>query len=280
MKTRRIITTLLAVGLFMGLTGVAQAGLTAYWSFDTGTPLVDSANGISGTLTGSAAITGGGYTGNGLDVSANDNDWLSVSSATMTPYAPGTNDFSISMWIKPQAGAGLSGFLNTTGTQGVEFHTTGDPVAGGKLALQLIFGSDSGFSAPRTTTIGIAADNTWYHIAVSVDRTNAKLSWYVNGVAETVMTSVGSFLDASGNIAAGFGNVKYDAELQIGGNNNGGAFQGMVDDFAIYDIALSAGEVAGLADGSLTPDNLIPEPATMSLLALGGIGVLARRRRR
>jgi hypothetical protein len=53
-----------------------------------------------------------------------------------------------------------------------------------------------------------------------------------------------------------------------------GSYDGYVDEVAIFSRALTSAEALGLYDAAV-----IPEPATMSLLALGGIAVLLRRKR-
>ncbi len=58
---------------------------------------------------------------------------------------------------------------------------------------------------------------------------------------------------------------------------NNEAWVGSLDDFAIWDYALSPGEVDWLFENSIAT---LPEPGTMSLLAMGGIAALIRRRRR
>lgn len=57
--------------------------------------------------------------------------------------------------------------------------------------------------------------------------------------------------------------------LKVGDSTDGWSYDGMLDGVRI-----------GLTDGTVYDYNLVPEPATMGLLGLGGLGVLIRRRRR
>ena len=57
--------------------------------------------------------------------------------------------------------------------------------------------------------------------------------------------------------------------------NNSDEFDGLIDDVQFYDEALSSGEVAFLFNN---PGQLIPEPAAVALLGLGGVMMLGRRR--
>ena len=66
-------------------------------------------------------------------------------------------------------------------------------------------------------------------------------------------------------------------QAQIGARHNSphgwGTFNGDMDEVAIFDYALSAANAAALYEAA------IPEPATLSLLALGGVAALLRKRR-
>jgi hypothetical protein len=59
---------------------------------------------------------------------------------------------------------------------------------------------------------------------------------YVNGVLET-----------GGAVTAGAINTKAGAAMRIGANETGQYFTGLIDDVRIYDRALTAEEIAGIA---------------------------------
>jgi hypothetical protein len=69
--------------------------------------------------------------------------------------------------------------------------------------------------------------------------------------------------------------------LVLGNASDGPAgdkqFDGLMDDVQIYDYALNADLIGQLYEH---PGSVIPEPTTLSLLALGGLAALRRRRRR
>ena len=103
-----ILAVAAALAFFSGST--AHANLIAYWDFDSasGSTVTDvSGNTITGTMSGGAALTagGGGYTGlagdEAINLTGNSSaqDRMTVSAVQLTPYNPGTNDFSVSFWV-------------------------------------------------------------------------------------------------------------------------------------------------------------------------------------
>ena len=100
--------------------------------------------------------------------------------------------------------------------------------------------------------------DTWYHIVGILDRGTGKGKVYVNGVE-----------DAEG--ALGPNPLSNDAITRIGCRQNASdcPFNGVIDDVRIYNRALSGSEVSELY--------AIPEPATLALLALGGL-ILRKKR--
>jgi hypothetical protein len=102
----------------------------------------------------------------------------------------------------------------------------------------------------------LVPDNQWDHIALTYDGTNTR--WYYNGT-EVAGSPVAANPDNTFQL------------IRLGANRNlDNAFNGDMDDFRLYNNALTAGEIASLA--------VIPEPSGV-LLALFGLAALARRRR-
>lgn len=70
--------------------------------------------------------------------------------------------------------------------------------------------------------------------------------------------------------------------LQLGGAGNvfGSGFEGILDDMAIFNEALSSTEVMNIYTGTNSQINaIIPEPASFMLLGLGGLSLALLRKR-
>ncbi|MBN2269931.1 MAG: LamG domain-containing protein, partial [Sedimentisphaerales bacterium] len=144
-----------------------------------------------------------------------------------------TSAFTLSMWINPDSD------MNSTSSRDdlvywqsrARPHLTFNKAGTGEIGFWPNVGGD--FDGPLSTTVSWNA-GTWYHIAATFDGTNCMI--YVNGTLEGMVAvpTPGPHEAASGP--------------RIGTNNaNNANFDGQIDDFRIYDYALSAGDVAMLA---------------------------------
>ncbi len=105
-------------------------------------------------------------------------------------------------------------------------------------------------------------DGAWHHIvAVRDSGAQGDMRLYVDGAAVALV-------DRGGSWSAGYG-----ARFGAHGTSSSGAFDGYIDEIAIWDRALTATEAEGLFSAA------IPEPATLGLVATIGMALLFVRRK-
>jgi hypothetical protein len=142
-------------------------------------------------------------------------------------------NFTISAWIKP---ATLSNWQRVfdfgTGTTAYMFLTTDNGTAPRFAITTAGNGSEQQLNATNALTTG-----TWQHIAVTLSGTTGTL--YVGGTS--VATNASMTLNPS---SLGSTNLNYIGESQWSGDPY---FNGQIDDFRVYNRALSAAEISALA---------------------------------
>jgi len=281
MKTRKTTAVVaLVTGTFLAFSVIAQAGLgdglVAWYPFQgnadnaAGTAPDGSVSGATLTADRFGAVNSA-FAFDGVD------DYIEV--ANTNGVFDLTNSWTLACWAKPFSAATdarddpliwkiavsstelwagdedtflLSwGYIWQEGQAGNLFNTGLERAADGQD-----FGLNS---APHTP-------ETWHHVVGAYD--GAYLRIYVDGASEG-MAYIGSVVAYTGPAALRIGNIRNSAH--IFGPTHVGVFDGAIDDVRIYDRALSGTEVADLY--------ALPEPATLSLLALGGLAVIRRHRR-
>jgi len=144
---------------------------------------------------------------------------LGTSSSTLFNF--GTNDFSLSIWYKPHA---VGNYFNLWSG-----HT------GGGWLMYVGSGGALGFYGDNYTalpSVGSATVNGWNHGAVV--RTSTKVKIYLNGskIVEDTIASTAVFNKASSNIVG------------MGATGSNTAYNGEVDEAALWNSALSDGGVS------------------------------------
>lgn len=143
--------------------------------------------------------------------------------------AGGTGNFTITFWIKTPdtTGAGVNQrLISNLGSGGSNFWSLYLTTLGKFQWVSDAIGNDGyGTFTP--------ANDTWYHIAFSVDRSGNQ-SWYANAGSANTQASTGS---------AAFTGTDTFYIARTGG---GQYFQGNLTEVAIWDKALSQAEVADL----------------------------------
>lgn len=171
-------------------------------------------------------IVAGGRQGNAL---AYGNP-ASTAAAAPAVAVPSTGDgsFTVSFWWNTSVGAASGLIVSNNGdskqTQGWSI------VPGPKLTLRMQLRDGGGGSSPMLATPSFTA-SVWAHVAYVVDRATGRMTCYVNG------------LPAASVAVAPFA-VDSPAGLTFGGIAHGA----MMDDFRLYDQALSPQEIIDLAN--------------------------------
>lgn len=147
-----------------------------------------------------------------------------------------TADWSVSTWIKPGALATWSRVFDLGASSSRSMFLTVSAGNGPRFAI-----TSSGAGGEQRLSYdgqNFALDQ-WSHVAVTVSGTSGTM--YINGepvATGTITTSPSALGDTTGR--------SYLGKSQYGGDP---AFDGAIDDFAIYGRALSAQEVTTLASG-------------------------------
>jgi hypothetical protein len=250
MRRRHLFSSLCIAVIF--LSGYATAGgppgLVAYWTFDDGTGTIaadSSGNGLDGTLRGNPQwVTGqlGGaldFNGSSAYVEVPDNSLLDITQA-----------ITIAAWTNMRTTA--SGELAIVSKGGwaandLPYEVTETP--GDVIFWQFYNDQGRDSCSPVCPPAG-----EWHHIAATYD--GKIFRCYIDGELGEEWAYAGTM-------------PKNTAALTIGMRSRGGCFfNGMIDDVAIYDRALSADEVLSIMEGHMTENPLAnsPTPANGAMI--------------
>lgn len=271
-------TATIALGLCVALGSSAQAAVTpvAHWNMDEdagAAAALDSigpADAVAGSegnlpMAGVTGILNGAWS---FDES-NDNR-LAVDASV------GNNAACVNLGLP--TGFSYSGWINTDhATTPDTIFSISDAAAGSEeAALRVVegnidfLGRHNSLDNVAITTSTFVADGEWHHIAFTSDASGSVL--YVDGLSvgsSAFGVDIKTFTTNSNNVSVNFG----------ANNDNGGGLQweyaGLIDEFTVYEGALSELEVEFLAN---TPGAIIPEPASLTLFAVLGSLVVMRRR--
>ena len=212
---------------------------------DSGDTVEDgSGNGNEGTIVGATRVADGKY-GKGLSIGEKD-EYIEISNV-FTPQA------TVEFWLKPNwdGGDGQT-YRLLDANNGSQYWQIGKGKANGdqpnNFGLFFENAADKDYDGWQTPAAGVIIANTWHHIAATWDFEGGEAKLYING--EEVGNSVidGELLKLADNPRIGF-------NLGNGYMPAGNGANGIIDEFAIYDVAL---DVDAISDDM---DNLAVEPS-------------------
>lgn len=229
-------------------TAVLRDNPIAYWrqSEADGTTLVDSAGFLDGTYSGSVLLGQPGALGSDTAVAYTGGRGTVPWTAALNPAGP----FSLELWVKSldnsafrtmfssqNRNVGRSGYAlyHHVNVQGFEVH-----MGNASTVTMFLYGP-----AP-------VALNTWYHVVLTYDGTQSKL--YVDGVLGPDATDSGNF------------NPNTAMPLTFGQRTDGAwVNNGLLDEVAFYDYALSEQQVTNHWSYIWTPATITQQPASVTV---------------
>lgn len=231
-------------------------GLLAQYGFDNGS-LVDGANGINFTQTGSALIAVDDRFHTASQAIQLNGDHLSRADID---YASTYDDFSISFWVKTAT--------NTTDTKTIFFDYGGTFPVGyhiylkdGKITLTHTASLGSSYKT-STAQSNFIADGNWHNVIAVLDQCVAKV--YIDGQLEAtgvnnnpqfylnrLIDSVGSFV------------VSNNRNYNLGSINK---YEDILDDILIYNRVLTTADIT-----SIVTENSYCFAPSNTLLSVNGI---------
>ena len=208
----------------------------------SGFEVIDQTGNYNAGINGVNASAAESQVNNSLDLSATStDDWLTVPSGVID----GLNDLTLSVWVNVDNSYSQQELLHalgsSTGDDELEVYLNNDSNVYVKV-------QDVGTTLEGNITI---TDGTWHHILVT--RANDQVCLYVDDQFQDCDTGVGSgqlsVPDASGIV------IGQEQDSFGGSFDSGQDFEGLIDEFKIYDQVLSTTEITSLYTNEFAKNN-------------------------
>jgi hypothetical protein len=223
-------------------------GMAAWWPFNdplTSTTAVDVVHTIPSKnvaqLFGGAAISGAGYVQNALCVGSNL-DYVKVPSANQAGIDFNAGPFAIDVWVKPTAATGVRMIAEKRVLISPSpYRTRGWALYLNGMQAMLELGNGVATQIAPGPTL---AANAWTHIAVSVERSPASGTWYVNGSSSTSLafTPMPGSVSPAGDLFLGQTSPAFGLAPGL---------QGCIDELELFASPLTAAKVAAIYNAGI-----------------------------
>lgn len=201
--------------------------LIAYWNLDEASGSAADSVGSNTLTADNAPVSMTGKVGNGRAFVAASQQRLKITSPT--GLAPGTGDFSISMWFRYTGSVTNNSLLNW-GMQSSVNKYIWILLLSGALQVQFV----DGLSGNNSMSTGLTfTTNTWHHIVCVFNR-DGNMTTYKNGVSSANNSITGHQGDFTPITAFALGNY---------GTSNSLPLDGALDEVKIWHRVLTASEV-------------------------------------
>ena len=240
---REVFVAALAAAVCLAVVRHSRADLVAYWDFEegTGTTATDSVSGNVGTLTNGAAFSTNVPTVGGSHSVVLDgtNDLVNVpDSASVSP----TGSITLSAWVNVASVATTGNILAKESNSAYRWRYNS-----GTGELWALLNDGAGSPAYELFSSGVnLPTGGWHHTALTVNFDSGEVRFYLDGAlgSTKTMTQTTSIQDVGGSLTIG----AYSA-------SGAEAFNGNLDEVAIWSQALSDDQVKAMANGITSPLN-------------------------
>lgn len=242
----------------LGVAADVGAGIVSHWSFDEGAGGValDLIGGIDGTLGGTTAPNWiAGKLGGALDFDRANNQVILAGSNNSVTNLSGARSFSF--WTNPRHDGSLSsnGFLGIDNVTQDNRWYIDDNNMGGAIRI-------SGGVGTASNALSYAGN--WQHIVISSDSSGSGTKVYANGQLKGSLAGAINYSSLPNTSV-----LKIGAALHVGTEGLGYRYlDGALDDVAVWDEALTAGQAMALYSLADTADLAYAADKAQQLFAL------------
>ncbi|MCP4609634.1 MAG: LamG domain-containing protein [Planctomycetes bacterium] len=250
---------LISIVVALSMAGNASADLILHWGFNEGSGTIahdSSGNGYDGTIEGNPDWEVGKI-GGALHFDGSDDR---VIDETTGDYINDLEAITICLWIKSDIVGTDKGFVIFEDPAGgdnrnIRYDAASWAWEGGTNLIKMAMDSTGGHQAFE------GSDNTqttdWQHVAMVWSSGN-ELLLYINGELDT----------PRGNDAGTEGGITGVTKLIVGqgAKDDGGGWDGLIDDVRIYNEALPDTEILSIMTGGGYPYAVGPEPANGAVI--------------